>query len=188
MSDDTKTRAKFVKLFDDYHQSIYRFLLFKLPTAEIAQDLTSDTFTKVWSAISDNADIFKDNPRAYLYKTAYNCMADHYRSAHSQKEVAVGESEVLASLASSETSSTGSPQVIEQMGDAIDLDTEKERLIGALKQMSGQNAELLTLRYIEDLTNAEIAEILGKPEGTVRVGIHRAIIELKSKLKNPKDP
>ena len=70
----------------------------------------------------------------------------------------------------------------QQMSDAIDLGMEKERLISALKEMPGQNAELLTLRYIEDLTNAEIAEILGKPEGTVRVGIHRAIIELKSKL------
>lgn len=173
-SNNLNIKAKFIRLYDDYYKDIYRFLLFKLPTVEIAQDLTSDTFTKVWSAVSDNADILKDNPRAYLYKTAYNCMADYYRSAKSQREFAVGESETLAALASVETNV--------QMGDAIDLGIEKERLIGALKEMSGQSAELLTLRYIEDLTNAEIAEILGKPEGTVRVGIHRAIQELKGKL------
>lgn len=171
---DIRTKKQFIELYDAYQSSIYRFLLFKLPTAETAQDLTADTFTKVWSAISNNADILKDNPRAYLYKTAYNCMADYYRSAKTQKEFAVGETEVLASLASTETTA--------QLGDEIDLDIEKKRMVEALKQMSGQNAELLTLRYIEDLTNAEIAEVLGKNEGAVRVSIHRGVKELRDIL------
>lgn len=166
-------KLKFIKAYDAHSASIYRFLRMKLATDELAQDLTAEAFTKAWDYLSRNPEKYPDNERAYLYKTAYNTMADHYRKSATGKEFATDDESLLEYLDKGEDS---------DIDNILDIRTSMESVQKALPQLTGQNAELITLRYVEDLSNAEIAEILGKKETAVRVGISRALKELRGKL------
>src|SRR3989344_4969700 len=114
---DIDLKIKFMQLYDKYHSGIYRFLRVKVATNEMAQDLASEAFIKAWDYLSRNPEKYPDNERAYLYKTAYNCMADHYRSAQSNKEFSVGDEDLIEYL-----DNTGQTRVSDSDME-IDLDS-----------------------------------------------------------------
>ena len=72
-----KEQRKFSKLYDAYVESIYRFIYIKVNSQEIAQDLTSEVFLKVWKSYQKQD--FR-NPRAFLYTTARHTVIDYYRT------------------------------------------------------------------------------------------------------------
>jgi RNA polymerase sigma-70 factor (ECF subfamily) len=55
----------------------------------------------------------------------------------------------------------------------------------ALSGLPGDDVEILTLRYAADLTQPQVAQLLGVPEGTAKVRLHRARLRLKSALEEP---
>jgi RNA polymerase sigma-70 factor (ECF subfamily) len=57
----------FGKIYDRYVEAIYRFSILKLPTAEDAQDVTSETFMRAWQYVSEHKEIA--DVRALLYRT-----------------------------------------------------------------------------------------------------------------------
>ncbi|MEX0877581.1 MAG: RNA polymerase sigma factor [Candidatus Spechtbacterales bacterium] len=176
-----KLKTNFIKAYDAHHASIYRFLRVKVASDELAQDLTAEAFAKAWDYLSRNPEKYPDNERAYLYKTAYNTMADHYRKSSTSKEFAIDDENLLEYL-----DNTGQTGVLDtsgsDIGDILDIRTSMESVQTALSELGGNHAELITLRYIEELSNTEIAEILGKTEVAVRVGVFRALKELRGKL------
>ncbi|MDX1608410.1 MAG: RNA polymerase sigma factor [Candidatus Spechtbacterales bacterium] len=166
-------KIEFIKLYDQHHAGIYRFIRFKVPTLDIAQDLAAETYTRAWDYLSRNLDKYPKNPRAYLYKTARNLVADHYKSAKVRREFNVEEDEVLEYLDKGENS---------DIEDNLDIRTNMKLVQKCLQDMDSQNAELITLRYIEEFSNTEIAQITGKTEVAVRVGISRGLKELREKM------
>lgn len=167
------SRKKFIEAYDKYHKDIYRFLRFKVATDEIAQDLTSEVFTKAWNIIITDSK-YPANDRAYLYKIARNCLVDYYR--RSRQELPLLEENAISHLESNQFYS------IMTAVQNLDIDQEMGHLHKALSQLSDTYAELITLKYIEDLSNKEIAKILDKSRGAVRTALSRAIAELRSKL------
>src|SRR3989338_3378593 len=186
---DKFLKEKFVKSYDKYHESIYRFLYFRVKSEQIAQDLTSETFTKAWDALGFGNIKYPDNERAYLYKIASNLLIDYYRSANKNREFLVGDQEIMAQLAST----TGPPEgpVVDSpsttIGERLDVGQNLDKVLSVLQDMSEISAEVITLKYVEDMSNAEIAQILGKSEGAIRTALSRAISELKIKLQNSND-
>src|SRR5688572_5691269 len=77
----------FANLYDRYITSIYRFVYLKLPTREVAEDVTSETFLRFWNAILQNTEI--RNVRAFLYQIARNLVVDFYRQEEAQKQAVV---------------------------------------------------------------------------------------------------
>ena len=168
-------KIRFIKLYDKYHADIYRFLRLKLPTNEVAQDLTSESFTKAWDAISSQRVQYPDNERAYLYKVARNTLIDYYRK--DKREISVDNEGVIDYLDNKATLISATIP-----NTALDLEKNMDMVYNALAKMSGYHADLVTLKYIQDLTNTEIAEVLDKSEGSVRTALSRAMKELKTKL------
>ena len=66
----------FAKIYDRHVESIYRFVIIKLPRKEDAQDITAETFTRLWQHLQKHKDI--TNLRAFLYQIARNLVADFY--------------------------------------------------------------------------------------------------------------
>lgn len=160
----------FARLYDRYVEAIYRFAAMKLPTVEDAQDVTAETFTRTWQYLLEHEDIL--NVRALLYRIARNLIADHYRSA----EPTVSIEAVTFDTQNPSTLVQGSfdhdrgrqSQIIEARADL-------SLIVAKLERLKEDYRDVLTLRLIDDLPFAVIAEILDKKVGHVRVIYHRAV-------------
>lgn len=157
----------FAQLYDLYVSSIYRFVFFKVPTRQDAEDITSETFLKVWQYIMENQQTVK-NLKSLLYTTARNLVIDFYRRK-SQGEI-VRDEEMMFQI------EDGRQQ---NFLSQIDAKADVANLELVLRQLKDEYREVVVLRYIEELSISEIAIILNKSKGSVRVLVHRAIKVIK---------
>lgn len=159
------SKEEFNSLYDAYLEPIFRFVALKVPSREIAQDITSEVFLRFLRSGNDSI----QNPRAFLYQIARNVIADHYR-AHAKK----------GTLSLAEYTETA-----EENGRDMDIaeaNIEMDRVRTALGKLPEGQQDLIVWRYIDELSISEIASLLGKTEQNVRVGIHRALKALKDEL------
>lgn len=168
-------RKIFSQIYDDNVDRIYRFIVLKVNSTEIAEDLTSEAFLKGWEAFKEssnpglNKQNYIENPRAFLYRIARNLVTDHYR----QK----GRTQVI----STEYASIIDPHSnIEEMSA---VGSDLYNIKSALNKLNDDYKEVVIWHYLEDLSVPEIAKILDKSEGAVRVTIHRALKALKEEVK-----
>lgn len=169
----------FARLYDRYVGAIYRFVFLKLPTKEEAQDVTAETFTKAWQYICDNHSI--TNMRALLYRIARNLIADHYRRA------APASLSLDAAVVTFQADAASS--ILERLEHQISDGGQGRELIEAradiallLKQfdrLKEDYRDVLSLRLIDELPFQDIANVLEKKTGHVRVIYHRALKALK---------
>jgi len=149
------------ELFDKYSKPIYRFIYFKVATQEIAEDLTSQAFLKVWEYILEGKKIKQFKP--FIYRTARNLVIDYYRTR---------EKEELPLIYLSE-------EIEEQLKVDPDKEIDKENLEKLISTLKSDQREVIVLRYIEGLSIKEISNVVDKSNSNVRVIIHRALKELK---------
>lgn len=157
-------KKKFKKIYDNNVESIYRFIFLKVSKREIAQDITSETFRKGWQAFKQNPDM--DNPRAYLYRIARNAVIDHYRTKKQHM-------------------SPDDMQLEDEGKDLEEIADDKYRvrkIKEAMKNLKDDYQDIIIYRYLEEMDMSEIAELMDKSEGAVRVTIHRATKALKKEL------
>lgn len=162
-----KKKQEFSKIYDDCIDRIYRFVFFKVNSEEIAQDLCSETFLKAWQAFKKNNEEI-ENPQAFLYQIARNLVIDHYR-----------EKGAVQVVPTESVSITDSGEDLEQK--AFD-NSEIEMIKTALRKIKQDYQELIVWHYIDDYTIPEIAKMVDKKEGTVRVMLHRSLKALKKEI------
>jgi len=156
----------FGSIYNKYINKIYRFAFYKTSSKEIAEDITSQTFLKLWEIIAHGGQI--KTLQALLYQITRNLIIDHYRSKHN----------------------TEVPLEFELDSQAIHIDEkihskiDNELLRPAVMLLKEEYREIIILRYIEDLSITEIAKIIDKTNGNVRTLTHRALNELKLILKD----
>lgn len=163
----------FSRLYDVYVKPIYRFVYFKVNSREEAEDLTSETFLKAWDYISkpDNSNKIR-NIKAFLYQIANNLVIDFYRK----------KALVPLSLDSMGENNDALESRDLTHFEKIEKDDEISGLKKAFKKIPENYTSVIIWYYLEDFKIAEIAQILEKSEGTVRVLIHRALKSLKKEL------
>lgn len=159
----------FGKLYDLYVSRIYRFVYFKIPSVEEAQDITSETFLKFWQYVKDGQPV--EHVGALLYRIARNQVTDFYRSRGTEN-----------------VSIDATPEIERLLSDArglikMDQSLDAGRVLNALRLLKDEYREVIILRYVDELTHAEISQVLGKPVGNVRVQTHRALETLRALLK-----
>ncbi len=165
-----KDPEAYSKIYDLYVDKIYRFVFFKVNSKEDAQDLTSEVFLKTWQYIISGKDI--ENLNAYLYKVARNLVIDHYRKAV-QKELPLdsmvhGGENLLLDI-------PGQKQGITDLENKMQMEQVQLKLQG----LKDDYREIIILRYVDGLSIAEIAEIVEKKKGAVRVILYRAMNALR---------
>jgi len=161
-------RKIFSQIYDDNIEKIYRFIFLKVSSQDIAQDLCSETFIRAWKSFQDESKKI-DNPQAFLYKIARNIIIDHYRERGRTEPMIQAEMVPIMDP---------SVDLEKNVLDASDLEVVK----GAMASVKPEYQDIVTLHYVEDLTVPEIAKILGKSEGNVRVTLHRALKSIKNKI------
>jgi RNA polymerase sigma-70 factor (ECF subfamily) len=156
----------FGKLYDMHIDRVYRHIYYRVGNEQDAQDLTQQVFLKAWQAI----DRYKKTASpfvAWLMTISHNLVVDFYRT---RKDKAHLEAEVLADGPGS------SPE------RAAETSLEQQRLRRAILQLGRDEQQVVILRFIEGFEFAEIASVLKKKEGNIRVILHRALVKLRSIL------
>jgi RNA polymerase sigma-70 factor (ECF subfamily) len=156
----------FGRLYDMHVDRVYRHIYYRVGNQADAEDLTQQVFIKAWQAI----DRYKRKATpfvAWLMTISHNLVIDFYRS---KKDKAYLEVEVLASDPAS------NPE------QAAETSFEQQRLRRAILQLRSDEQQVVVLRFIEGFKFAEIASLLNKKEGNIRVILHRALVKLRNIL------
>ena len=167
---DGKDSTAFGELYDLYIEKIYRFVFIKVSNKEEAEDITSDVFLKTWNYLT--SDTHKDVIRSFsglIYRIARNALVDFFRHKSTRQECTLDTLEI-----------EDTNNAIEK----IEVHHEAEYVIRVLKKMKREYQEIILLRYVEELSIAEISDILNKKKTNVRVTLHRALVILKSLLQD----
>lgn len=153
----------FGELYDMYVDRVYRHVYYRVSNVADAEDLTQQVFVKAWKAIGR----YKKAASpfiAWLITISHNLVVDFYRT---KKEKTYLDAEVVAdNLASSP----------EQLTEAR---FEQQHLRRAIHQLRGEQQQVVLLRFIEGFGYEEIASLMDKKEGTIRVIQHRALLKLR---------
>jgi len=166
---------KFLEFYDQYVEKIYRYIFFRIGSQELAEDLTSEVFLRSWQYINQDQESepsFKamQNPRAFFYQVARNLLVDFHR----QKEKSPISLDEITDI-----------KIADKKDDPIEITVrsiEMDIVRKALVNINEDYQEIIIWRYLEELEIKEIAEILNKSEGAVRVLISRALNSLKGVL------
>lgn len=162
-------REAFIKVYDDYSGELYRFIYFKVGSQEEARDLSSMVFLKAWNHVQAKNLVEAKTLRALLYKIARTSIIDYYRERASRKTVSLDDPESGAFA----------------IADDMDLEAEADKkadvrlLASKLPLLKDDYREALILRFINELSLEEVADVMGKSRGNIRVIIHRAVAALK---------
>jgi RNA polymerase sigma-70 factor (ECF subfamily) len=157
----------FGQLYDAYMERIYRFVYFRVEDQQTAEDITSQVFLKAWSNL-DRFQFSRTPYLAWLYTIAHNAVIDHYRT----RKVTTALDDVQLSQ----------PDHSEQVENEIDLTVEMGSVKMALQALTDDQQKVLTLKFIEGMSNNEIARHLGKREGAIRALQMRGLQALAKQL------
>ena len=152
----------FAELYDRYVDRVYAFIFRRVGDPQLAEDLTADVFTRMLHRI-DTFTLTDTDPIAWLLTIARNRVHDHHRSARFRLEMAGDQVGV-------EVGDEGpSPSARLERAAVV---TEVRAALALLRP---DHAEVLHLRFVEELSVAEAAEVLGRRQGAVRALQFRAL-------------
>ncbi|MEZ0091489.1 ECF subfamily RNA polymerase sigma factor, BldN family [Streptacidiphilus sp. EB129] len=151
----------FGRLYDHYSDTVYRYIYYRVGSRATAEDLTSETFLRALRRIGTFTWQGRDFG-AWLVTIARNLVADHFKSSRFRLEVTTGEM-----LDSNECERSPEESVLESLSNAALLD--------AVHRLNPQQQECVRLRFLQGLSVAETARIMGKNEGAIKTLQYRAV-------------
>ena len=158
----------FGQLYGLYVEKIYNYIYYRIGNHYDAEDLTAKVFHRALNHISRYNN--KGVPfAAWLYRIAHNLVANWHRDRNRRQVVALDSANL-----------TGDRR--ENPAHAAELTNERELLLAAIQKLPVERQELLTLKFVEKLSNAEIGHIMGRSEGAIKALYHRTLISLKELL------
>jgi RNA polymerase sigma-70 factor, ECF subfamily len=164
----SRDQSAFEELYDKNVDDIYRFIYFKIGKKEEASDLSSAVFLKTWEYLQKNKVGQKETLRALVYKIARNVIIDYYRSSKGENLSLDDENNRIDVIDDSYNIET-------DISDKIEVDD----LMAKIMELKNEYREILLMRFVNELTLDEIAEITGKKKMNIRVLSHRAIKALR---------
>src|SRR5436190_2532778 len=160
-------REALEELYLLHFDRIYSYLHMSVGNRHDAEDLTTQTFLKMLESIKRFR--WQSAPfAAWLFRIAHNLAMDHFRASRRwQPEEEVpeppGESEPSAELAA-----------FQSIG--------RQSMLELIENLSQEQKQVLTLKFVFNLPNGEVATILGKTEGAIKSLQHRALVSLQKQI------
>ena len=161
------------EIYDTLSPAIYAYAMRLLGDVELAEDCVAETFSRFLTAVSFGGGP-RDYLKAYLYRVAHNWITDGYRRARPESPLELNLELTADENAEPHTS------VVDEM--------ERQELRAALALLTPEQRQVVTLKYLENLDNAEIAEALQKPVGAIKSLQHRALATLRRILEGNEMP
>jgi RNA polymerase sigma-70 factor (ECF subfamily) len=157
------TQGEFGAIYCRYEPAVYSFFYHQVANIEDAEDLTATTFGKALASFDRYQDS-RGTIAAWLFGIARNCLVDHFRGRHAVESLASDLPDQAAAL------------------DTVLLAAERAATIHlAIKQLPRDQREVLVLRFYAELRTSDVAAVLGKSEGAVKMLVHRAVMALRDR-------
>lgn len=170
--DKRQEQKMFEKYYFEFRTSIFWYIRKKVTNEETAQDITTDVFMK----LLENPDILGERDgngvRAWLYTVARNAVIDSYRKKSNQLEKTTIDEEVFELIASDSQDHL----------QGVIKDEKYQLILAAMEGLNPDEREIVSLRFMEEMKFNEIATIVGKDEGAVKMTLYRAMEKIKNKI------
>ena len=154
----------FSRLYDENFDKIYRYVYLKVGNRTEAEDLTQEVFLKALGAIGSYK--WRQLPFAsWLFRIAHNEVIDHFRKQKKQTR-----------LNNRTLNTENNPIAIAEQS------LERKQLMAAVENLSPAQREVIYLRFVAELSIAEVAKTLSKSEGTVKALQYGGIVALRKIL------
>lgn len=161
-------KEAFGELYERYVDRIYSYVYYRTGNHHDAEDLTARVFSRAITHIETYTD--RGVPfQAWLYRIAHNLVANWHRDRGRRKIIPLDE--FVASSLKSEAPDR----------QAEDKE-EREALLAAIRRLPEERQQLLLLKFVEGLSNAEIGAIMGRTEGAIKSLYHRTLLALRDEL------
>lgn len=161
-------QSALANIYDTYSPGLYRYAYRQLGSQEGAEECVAETFSRFLDALKRGKGP-NQYLRAYLYRTAHNWITDQFRR----------RSPPVEPLNPDIHSSPG--QHPEKIADAH---MTNERIRTQLSQLTPDQRQVLTLKFIEGWSNEEVAAAMKKPVGAVKALQHRGLKNLRKRMKD----
>jgi RNA polymerase sigma-70 factor, ECF subfamily len=160
--------AAFGVLYERYARKIYSYIYYRTGNQHDAEDLTARVFHRALVHIETYVE--RGIPfSAWLYRIAHNLVANWHRDRTRRKVIPLDEF-IAAGLRS---------EAPEHMAEHQE---EQERLLEAIKRLPEERQQLLVLKFVDKLSNAEVGAIMDRSEGAIKSLYHRTLLALREDL------
>lgn len=154
------------EIYERYYQAIYNYIFYRVSDDSLAEDLTAEVFLKALEAIESFA--FRGVPfSAWLYRIAGNLVIDHFRRQPKQPSLPLEETQIFSD---------------ENPIDVLERGLTQQELRRALDGLTEDQKQVIILKFVDGLSNTEVARVLGKTEGAIKSLQHRALAALARRL------
>lgn len=161
-------RDAFGELYAYYIDRIFNYVYYRTGNSQDAEDLTARVFQRAMNHIQNYTD--RGVPfSAWLYRIAHNLVANWHRDRSRKQEIPITEMPVLQAK--------GDPPEV-----SLVHTEEQEALLKLIRNLPSERQHLLILKFVENLSNAEIGLIMGRSEGAIKSLYHRTLLTLRDQV------
>ncbi len=167
--------AAFGTLYERYVERIFNYIYYRTGSASDAEDLTGKVFFKAMGHIQNYKHMGLPFS-AWLYRIAHNLVANYHRDRSRKQEISLDDMQ-------GQTLVQTSPQPESRLVHS----QEVENLLAMIRDLAPNRQELLILKFVDQLSNAEIGQIMRKSEGAIKSLYHRTLLELRERMESEQE-
>jgi RNA polymerase sigma-70 factor (ECF subfamily) len=158
------------ELYDRYEARIFSYIFRRTGEEVLAEDLTAQVFVKMLQAIRDRR-AWHSSFSGWLYRIAHNVVIDHYRQRDRHTQIGLDEA----------------PDIVAEHDNpalSAELRLTADKVRFAMRQLTDEQAEVLSLRFLEGYSIFEVAVMMNKTEGAIKALQYRAVATLRNLLEH----
>ncbi len=161
-------RDAFGQLYERYIDRIFNYVYYRTGNLHDAEDLTARVFQRAMNHIKNYTD--RGVPfSAWLYRIAHNLVANWHRDRSRRQEIPINDVPIL-------------PSKGDHPERNLVFSQEQDALLRLIRRLPSERQSLLILKFVENMSNAEIGAIMGRSEGAVKSLYHRTLLALRDQL------
>ena len=160
----------FGALYERYAERIFNYVYYRTGNQHDAEDLTARVFQRAMNHIRNYTD--RGVPfSAWLYRIAHNLVANWHRDRSRKQEIPIDDLPIL-------------PNKGDHPEKNLVRSQEQDALLRMIRKLPPERQNLLILKFVENMSNAEIGKIMGRSEGAVKSLYHRTLLALRDQLED----
>lgn len=160
--------SAFKEVYSRYIKPVHAYILKRVRNHHDAEDLTAQVFSQALGHM-DPREPGEPEIAAWLFTSARNASANHARSRRFLATISIEE---MAEPAAE-------PSADSEPVKALLNEEEINRVLQAVRSLPDEARKAMILRFVDELPHAEIAQALGRTEGSARVLVHRTLASLR---------
>jgi RNA polymerase sigma-70 factor (ECF subfamily) len=149
-------------VYERYAGKIYSYVYHRTGDPSLAEDLTADVFVRMMEAMRGQRG-WTTSLQGWLYRIAHNLIVDHFRRQAMRDGPELDERWMAP----------------DDSATSLDAMLTQQQLRRAMRFLTEEQQQVIALKFMQDLTNTEVADILGKTEGAVKALQHRGLAALR---------